>query len=256
MELMKSVAGTKDVIEKTNLGRKAVAEQSTNDKVIDFSYQQSPTCSPSLGPLILKTEVDIEKNEVKIEMKRTECIFNFEDIFGNETIERKEEENEGKNEFGEGEETNLGLTEPEGIEKLSHVLERKLPSSEVIMKKEDIKEEENVQSGSGLAIDDTKKERKVKQEGKDRRRSSGKKDRRKVNEEKIKKKENNEVKKEFFNKLDNPMILKSDVDPIEGNEQKKYHEVPEEVVGNFVLTAQFLTAQVDQVMFTSLSGVF
>jgi hypothetical protein len=210
MELMQSISGTKD-IEKTNIDCSEVAEQSNYDKVIDFSYHQSPTCSPSLGHLMLKSEVYAEKND-EMEIKTAECIFNFEDIFENDEIERKERENESE----ECKETNFLLTKPVMIENTQVFFEEKSFSEG--MKEKEI---EDVQSESGLAKYESKIERKAsnKQEENKNRRSSGKKNRRgkgrKLNEERTKaEKENNDVKEEFLDNEnkdlnDNLPILKS-----------------------------------------------
>uniref|UniRef100_A0A1I8BH83 Ras-GAP domain-containing protein n=1 Tax=Meloidogyne hapla TaxID=6305 RepID=A0A1I8BH83_MELHA len=235
LELMQNVS-EHNILERTILDPRSFTEQSSNDKVGDLSYQRSPNYySPSLGPLILRTEVDDEKDDEIIEMKTTECIFNFEDIFENETME-KEELNEDKNEFKGGREEDSELTEPVVVEELGVLLERKdMPSSEAIMEKEEIKQNENEMK---MAIN-TKKERKANEEKSKARSSTGKKNRRETRrksreakKEKTKEDgENNEI--EFLNKLEK--------------------EVPSEVAFNFVLTAQDLTAHVERIIFTSLS---
>ncbi|KAF7634946.1 Ras-GAP domain-containing protein [Meloidogyne graminicola] len=237
MDLVHGVAGTKNILETTNLTHELTAEKLTTEKIIDLSYQLSPTFSPSL---IIKMKVDnISKRGEEMEMKIADCIFNFEDIFENEM--------EGKNEFKKEEESAFG-TDQKTTEEFVEVFPEGETSEEIKEGKKDIIDRINeVTSGSSSII----KEQEIHEE---KRRTSGKKNRRKknkklLNEEQDEDEENSKIKM-FTNKLDNQIKNNTDQKDQKMIKNRK-KKIPEEIVSNFVFTNQHLTIQVEHVMFIS-----
>nr|CAD2198856.1 unnamed protein product [Meloidogyne enterolobii] len=245
MEPVQTGADAKDMLEKTISDGRALAEQSANYKVIDLPYQKSPKHSPSLVPLILQTEVVEKDDELLIEMKTTDCIFNFEDIFEDEIEERKETVNENINECDRGRRVDLNLTESVINEEPDVFIEGKNTKPEGIIKekKEEKQRKSEVQGGSDIAINVAKKKRNSNEEikgksstGKKNRREKGRKSKEgrakegKTKEEGLK---DNKVKDEFLNKLEKEVDVSVD----------------------FAFTAKDLTAQVERIIFTSISGI-
>ncbi|CAK5090379.1 unnamed protein product [Meloidogyne enterolobii] len=245
MEPVQTGADAKDMLEKTISDGRALVEQSANYKVIDLPYQKSPKHSPSLVPLILQTEVVEKDDELLIEMKTTDCIFNFEDIFEDEIEERKETVNENINECDRGRGVDLNLTESVINEEPDFFIEGKNTKPEGIIKekKEEKQREGEIQGGSDIAINVAKKKRNSNDEIKGKS-SSGKKNRRekgrkskegrakegKTKEEVLK---DNKVKDEFLNKSEKEVDVSVD----------------------FAFTAKDLTAQVEGIISTSISGI-
>jgi len=234
-------ADAKDMLEKAISDGRALAEQSANYKVVDFPYQKSPKHSPSLVPLILQTEVG-KDDDLLIEMKTTDCIFNFEDIFEDEIEERKEAANENINECNRGKRVDLDLTDSVIIEEPDFFIEGKNTKPEGIIKDKKQKENE-VQGGSDIAINVAKKKRNSNEEikgksstGKNNRREKGRKSKEgrtkegKTKEEGLK---DNKVKDESSNKLEKEVDVSVDL----------------------AFTAKDLTAQVERIIFTSISGI-
>uniref|UniRef100_A0A914ND81 Uncharacterized protein n=1 Tax=Meloidogyne incognita TaxID=6306 RepID=A0A914ND81_MELIC len=242
MEPVQTPADAKDMLEKTILDGRAFAEQLANYKAIDLPYQKSPKHSPSLVPLISQTEVHENDDELLIEMKTTDCIFNFEDIFEDEIEERREAANENVNECNRGKRVDLDLTDSVIIEEPDFFIEGKNTKPEGIIKDEKQKENE-VQGGSDIAINVAKKKRNSNEEIKGKS-STGKKNRkekgRKSKEERAKegktKEEglkDNKVKDESSNNLEKEVDVSVDLE----------------------FTAKDLTAQVERIIFTSISGI-
>ncbi|CAK5090535.1 unnamed protein product [Meloidogyne enterolobii] len=237
-------ADAKDMLEKTISDGRTLAEQSANHKVIDLPYQQSPKHSPSLVPLILQTE-DVKDDELLIEIKTTDCIFNFEDIFEDEI--EKETVNENIDECNRGKRVDLNLTESVINEEPDVFIEGKntnnKPEGIIKEEKEEKLKENEVQGGSDIAINVPEKKRNSNEEIKGKsstvkknRREKGRKSKEgRVKEGKTKEEglKDNKVKDEFLNKLEKEV----------------------DVLVDFAFTAKDLTAQVERIIFTSISGI-